>query len=336
MKQYCDGGEAILEAFRSLRVDHVIASPGSEWSPVWEALARQKVNQKPGPNYIDCWHETLAVDMAMGYTPSDKPAQATIVAIDDNPLKGTMVYQSLQADHYLEGDVPQSLHLLGAAARQPADQAERLARWRGEHEKLMAAERAAEAEAAHQDRIDPLALIGALRAAMPADTAYVEETITHAGLLAQQLPWDRPQSFFRPAGGLGQGLGMALGVKLALKGRPVAALLGDGSFLYNPVVQAFGASQNYALPILAIVFDNRCYKAMQIGHEHHYPDGVAQAEALWHGVHIDGPDYSALGAPFGFFGRRVEHPSELVPALAGALAALEDGKSAVLDVALTR
>jgi acetolactate synthase I/II/III large subunit len=53
MKQYCDGGEAILEAFRNLGVDHIISSPGSEWSPVWEALARQKVNQKPGPAYTD-------------------------------------------------------------------------------------------------------------------------------------------------------------------------------------------------------------------------------------------------------------------------------------------
>ncbi len=49
MKQYCDGGEAILEAFRSLGLDYIISSPGSEWSPVWEALARQKVNQQSVP-----------------------------------------------------------------------------------------------------------------------------------------------------------------------------------------------------------------------------------------------------------------------------------------------
>ena len=68
MKNYLDGGEAILEAFRKLKIDYIMSSPGSEWSPVWEALTRQKVNQKAGPAYIDCWHETLAVDMAMGYT----------------------------------------------------------------------------------------------------------------------------------------------------------------------------------------------------------------------------------------------------------------------------
>jgi thiamine pyrophosphate-dependent acetolactate synthase large subunit-like protein len=560
MKQYCDGGEAILAAFRSLDVDHVIASPGSEWSPVWEALARQKVNQQPGPNYIDCWHETLAVDMAMGYTaatgrlqavllhagagllqgsaglhsaalaeipmvvmsgeslsfgedpqlaiepqwysslsivggpqrlvepvtkwatqaasvhtlyehvvragemaqrnpkgpiylnaplevmlqpwtppttprqvpplprsraaeddvervarlvaaaqnpviladasgrdpeafaalvrfaealgapvgnrhcayanfpkdhplflgqgiqpflkdadlallvdckapwypPSHKPTAGKIVAIDGNPLKNTMVYQSLEADHYLEGDVAASLRLLTAALPTGDNSRARRERWQAEHDRLAVAERAAETEAAKSEPIEPLALVGALRATMPADTVYVEETITHAGMLQQHLPWNRPQSFFRPGGGLGQGLGMALGVKLALKDRPVAALVGDGSFLYNPIVQAFGAGRNYDLPILVVVFDNRQYRAMQTGHRHHYPDGVAEAADMWHGVHIDGPDYSELGKPFGFHGERVTHPGELQPAIARAVKAVADGKSAVLDVMLSR
>ena len=41
MKNYLDGGEAILAAFRKLKIDYIMSSPGSEWSPVWEALARQ-------------------------------------------------------------------------------------------------------------------------------------------------------------------------------------------------------------------------------------------------------------------------------------------------------
>ena len=60
-----DCGEAILEAFRNLGVDYIISSPGSEWAPVWEALARQKVNETPGPQYINCWHETLAVNLSL-------------------------------------------------------------------------------------------------------------------------------------------------------------------------------------------------------------------------------------------------------------------------------
>ncbi|MEC7648115.1 MAG: hypothetical protein VX900_07160 [Pseudomonadota bacterium] len=40
MKNYQDGGEAILEAFRRLKTDYVISSPGSEWASFWKALAR--------------------------------------------------------------------------------------------------------------------------------------------------------------------------------------------------------------------------------------------------------------------------------------------------------
>ena len=88
MKQYCDGGEAILEAFRNLGLDYIISSPGSEWSPVWEALARQKVNQRSGPSYIDCWHETLAVDMAMGYTQMTGHMQAVLLHAGAGLLQG--------------------------------------------------------------------------------------------------------------------------------------------------------------------------------------------------------------------------------------------------------
>src|SRR5690242_19439362 len=68
MKNYLDGGEAILEAFRKLKIDYIMSSPGSEWSPVWEALARQKLENRAGPTFIESWHETLAVNMAAGYT----------------------------------------------------------------------------------------------------------------------------------------------------------------------------------------------------------------------------------------------------------------------------
>jgi len=47
-KNILDGGEAIVEAFRNLGIDYVFSSPGSEWGPVWEAFARQKVEQIPG------------------------------------------------------------------------------------------------------------------------------------------------------------------------------------------------------------------------------------------------------------------------------------------------
>ena len=52
-------------------------------------------------------------------------------------------------------------------------------------------------------------------------------------------------------------------------------LIGDGSFLYNPIVQALGASKQHDLPIIIVVFNNKKYEAMRKGHVHHYPDGAS-------------------------------------------------------------
>ena len=569
MKNYLDGGEAILEAFRRLKVDYIMSSPGSEWSPVWEALARQKLDGKPGPTFVESWHETLAVNMAAGYTlitgrpqavllhagvgmlqgsmgvhgalqneipmvvmsgesqtlgedpdldieqqwygglsvggierfvepvakwaravtspytlyesviragemaqrvpqgpiylnvalehmlhdwtppaaprdvppapilrptardveyvadllrkaknpvivtetsgrdpqafsglveladllaipvingranayanfPTDhplylgmgnykaldnadlvllvggrapwypaqrRPTSGRIIAIHDNPLKGHMVYQNLHIDFYLEGDIAASLALLTAAVKAGAGQdgagqdaavSARRQRWTREHEAHVAALRAEREKAQNGSGIDPLSLMGALNDVMPAETIYVDETITHSPMLRQYLPQTQPQSFFRGSGGLGQGIGTALGIKLAAPERPVALLVGDGSFLYNPIIQALGASQRHELPIIIVVLNNKKYEAMRKGHVHHYPDGVSASKKLYYGVTIEGPDYAELGSHFGFHGARVEKLAALKGALKSALAATKDGKTSLLNVVLTR
>ena len=126
------------------------------------------------------------------------------------------------------------------------------------------------------------------------------------------------------------------GVRLGAGNRPVAALIGDGSFLYNPVVQALGASKGNGLPVLIVVCNNQQYRAMQTGHLHHYPDGVAQEADIWHGVPIDGPDYSELGKAFGLPGQKVERPAELPGAIRNAMREVESGKTAILNVMLSR
>src|SRR5262249_56265675 len=89
MRNELDGGEALLEAFRSLGGDFVVSSPGSEWAPVWEAFARQKTTGAAGPRYIDVWHETLAVDMAIGYALYTGRMQAVLLHARAGLLQGT-------------------------------------------------------------------------------------------------------------------------------------------------------------------------------------------------------------------------------------------------------
>jgi acetolactate synthase-1/2/3 large subunit len=116
----------------------------------------------------------------------------------------------------------------------------------------------------------------------------------------------------------------------------VVLLVGDGSFLYNPIIQAFGASKRHELPIIIIVLNNRKYEAMRKGHVHHYPDGASASKDLHFGVTIDGPEYDQLGSHFGFHGQRVEKLAELKGALQDALTATKAGTTAILNVHVSR
>jgi acetolactate synthase-1/2/3 large subunit len=90
MKNSVDGGDAILEAIRDLDVDYVLSSPGSEWGPVWEAFANQTVEGANGPTYISCWHETLAVNLAFGYTAVTARMQVVLLHAGAGLLQGSM------------------------------------------------------------------------------------------------------------------------------------------------------------------------------------------------------------------------------------------------------
>ena len=557
MTERLDGGDAILEALRNLDVDYIISSPGSEWPSVWEALARQKVNEQPGPAYINCWHETLAVAMASGYTrmtgrmqavllhagvgvmqgsmgihgayqsevpmlvcsgesstygevaemdpgpqwlrnlsivggpnrlvepftkwssritsaatlyemvaragelaqrtpmgptflnvpietmleewtPSqtlkhrhgapvsppdpdavDRVAQllcnaenpvivadsagrtpegfsalvslaesrgipvfegegptynnfpkshplhhgydlkremdrfdlflvvgnrapwyppsagpsATVVVIDEYPIKEYMVHQDLQADMYLEGSLPVTLQTLNAAVRERSGGAPPVLPPHANPVWERYGALGAGADTASP--IDPGFLCNTISDTLPSNTIFVDETILHRAQILRRIAWDNPLSYMRPAGGLGQGLGIALGAKLAAPGRPVTALIGDGSFLYNPITQSLGVARESNLPIMIVVFNNASYAAMKSLHHSFYPNGTAVETGIYHGVDIPGPDYSELARPFGGHGERVEDPSRLKGALQEAQAAVDSGRVAIVDVALS-
>ena len=559
MKNIHDGGEAILEALRCLRIDYIISSPGSEWPSLWEALARQKKSGTPGPTYLDCGHETLAVAMATGYTqvtgrmqavllhagagllqgsmaiygartmatpmlvmsgessgygegdfdpgpqwyrglnvvggpqrlveplvkiafqstsvdtlfhsvtragelaqrtpcgptyvcvsmeamiaewtkpeairaiasspshrpsdediatvaaelaaarspfilvesagsdrdtfdalvelaellaipvidapgaclsnfpkshelylgldtnpylaemdfallveneapwypPSSTPKHAKIAAIGGNPLKDTLVYQVTGADRYLEGDTALILSLLVEALRRQKLDAEAIAarreRWRAEHDKLRQRLLAAEDKAAGEASIAVPLVARLLREALP-DAVYVDETIVHTRLVREHMMWDEPFGFYRAPNGLGQGLGYGLGIKLAMPKRPVVVTIGDGTFLYNPVIPALAFADEHKLPLLILVFNNAKYAAMQYYHDRFYPSGTAIAAKDYYGVDLKGAKYEQAATMIDGFGCRVETPAELKAALDQALVNLAAGKSAILNM----
>src|ERR1700733_9041067 len=93
-----DGGDAVLQAASDIGADYIFSSAGSEWAPVWEALARRdaadaaaaSAGEVPagGPRYLDLVHETLAVAMATGYASVTGRAQLVLLHAAAGLLQG--------------------------------------------------------------------------------------------------------------------------------------------------------------------------------------------------------------------------------------------------------
>ncbi|WP_210592463.1 thiamine pyrophosphate-dependent enzyme [Streptomyces sp. GESEQ-35] len=274
------------------------------------------------------------------YPPSRRPAKAKVVVIDEVPQRPHVVYQVLFADRYLEGNVANTLRQLAKRAK-GLDEAAVTARYAEQaqrHADEQAAIAAAEAKAEQAEGIDPVFVAATLRTLLDGkDAVVVDETITHSRVLKRHVRTDAPDSYFYVQGGLGQGIAVALGVKLAAQERPVVLTIGDGAFAYNPVIPSYDASKAYELPLLIVVFNNRTYKSMNLNHRRFYPDGAAAETGEWLGTDLHRlPRLDRFAEPFGMHTESVDAPGALAPALERALKAVTEGTTAVVDVLVTR
>ncbi|NNN30289.1 thiamine pyrophosphate-binding protein [Streptomyces sp. S3(2020)] len=274
------------------------------------------------------------------YPPSRRPAEAQVVVIDEVPQRPHVAYQVLFADRYLEGNVANTLRQLAKRAKDIDGTAleERRTAQESRHAAEQAAIAAAEAKAADTEGIDPVLVAATLRELLDGtDAIVVDETITHSRTVKRHVRTSAPDSYFYVQGGLGQGIAVALGVKLAARERPVVLTIGDGAFAYNPVIPSYDASKAYELPLLIVVFNNRVYKSMNLNHRRFYPEGAAAETGEWLGTDLHRlPRLAAFAEPFGMHTETVDTAGALLPALERALKAVAEGTTAVVDVLVTR
>jgi thiamine pyrophosphate-dependent acetolactate synthase large subunit-like protein len=101
----------------------------------------------------------------------------------------------------------------------------------------------------------------ALAAWLPADATVVEESPSTRSQLQDMVPARAPLGFLSAAmGGLGFAMPAAMGLKLACPGRPVVAVIGDGSSLY--ACQSLWSAQHYGAGVLYVVLSNGGYAIM--------------------------------------------------------------------------
>ncbi len=175
--------------------------------------------------------------------------------------------------------------------------------------------RVAALEVAEEKPVDPRFLMLRFAEALPKDAVVVEEALTSSLTLPAVLEQRDAKSFYGLAsGGLGFALPGAIGVSLALPGRPVAAMIGDGSALYG--IQALWTAAHLKLPITYVIANNRGYRILK-----ERLISMRKTDRFV-GMDIREPaiDYTALAGSMGVPGRRIVDPADIAPALREGLA----------------
>jgi benzoylformate decarboxylase len=252
------------------------------------------------------------------YTPDDPvPDGTALVQLDADPAEPG---RNLPVELALVGTLAPTLRALAdqlaTGAGGTLDEAAR-ERWTalaaasaGSRVRIDAAALAAYGEAP----LDPLAVAHAVAAGLPAGTIVVEEAITAGLLLRQVLRQDRPGSYLHTVGGgLGWGIGAAVGAKLAAPDRPVVAALGDGSATFG--LQGLWSAARYRVPVAFVVFDNGEYRTLKDTLDR----SKSRSTGRYLGLDLRDPavDWAAAGAAFGVPVVRPDSAEELAGLVAG-------------------
>jgi acetolactate synthase-1/2/3 large subunit len=285
----------------------------------------------------------LVVDSDVPWIPTvSRPSPgAAIYHIDVDPLKAAMPLWYLEARGSFRADAAVALGQLAEALAASPPAAEQV-RERSAHYAARHGERAA--ELARQAAV-PAGIVTAeyvaacLRRQLPADAIVLNEGITNYPAVADHMAPTMPGTYFASGGGsLGWHGGAAIGIKLAHPERTVAALTGDGSYMFSVPATVHWMARQYRTPFLTVVFNNRGWKAPKFSALAVHPDGYA-ARANDIDVAFDPPpDYAGIAAAAGgAFTATVRTPAEVEPAIAAALNAVHtEQRAAVLDVWLQK
>jgi acetolactate synthase-1/2/3 large subunit len=270
------------------------------------------------------------------------------IQIDVDPLKSDFPMWGFPTDMRVRGDCAIVLQQVLEAVEARADDtyrkrvAMRIASWSGAREVAAQRRAAASANKGASGALNPAYVFATLSGKLSQADVVLNEAIRNGPILQEHIRRTQPQSYVGLAGGgLGFSGGMALGLKLAQPNRRIVQVIGDGGFHFSSPDSVYAVAQQYQIPILTLVLDNGGWQAVKSATQRVYPKGIAAEtdqfqSRLTSGRQGERRDFSEIAKAFGAFGECVREPEELAAAIDRALAALTDGKAAVLHVHVTR
>src|SRR3990167_2239577 len=93
------GAQTLLRVLAGMGIDRIFASPGSEWSPVWEYLAKPYPADAGIPIYLSARHEEIAVGMASGYAKASGKLPAVMLHTTVGALHASMAMRGALHEH---------------------------------------------------------------------------------------------------------------------------------------------------------------------------------------------------------------------------------------------
>jgi len=250
------------------------------------------------------------------YTPGPAvPAGVRLVQIDSDPGE---IGRNYPADPGLVGGVRPTLEALAKALNGRVSDAE----GRLEQARAVSARRRAEVDGEARSRwgsapLDPLAAAHAVATSLPPEAVVVEEAITVGIKLRGVLRQDKPFSYVHTVGGgLGWGIGAAIGTRMGRPDRPVVAVLGDGCAMFG--IQGLWSASRHEVPVTFLVMNNGEYRTLK----ETLDEGGSRSTALrrYVGLDLTPPplDWAAAGRLFGVPTVRIGSTGELADVVAGA------------------
>ena len=289
----------------------------------------------------------LVIDYDMPYavTETVPGLEVKIIHIDLDPCTRGRPLWGRGSDIFIEADSREAIPALKAIISQRLTSEkrirfqERFKQLEGKHKKQRESWRALAMTKSDQKPISADWLCHCIAEVIDEETIVVNFTISPSASVTEQIPRTKIGTLLGNAGGsIEWALGAALGAKLAAPDRTVVSVMTDGGFVWSCPVATLWTARAYNAPFLAIILNNQAYnvvrKRIQKGYgEDKFTDEIA-FEA---GVDIKPPpDYALVAQACGAYGRMVEDPADVMPALKDALDQVHRGRLAVLDVRIER
>ena len=335
-----NGGRTIESSRAIEQLAHAMAVPVVDYRPRYLALSTEHpmhCGWDPHPLLKDA-DVILVVDCDVPWIPKEggPKADAKVIHIGTDPLFARYPLRGFRTDIALTGALASTLDALWRSAQKQAPSVKQIEARRKTITELSDAIRKK-----FRGGLEPMPkaitgkwLSACINKLMDERTLLVNEYPT----VLEEMVIEQPGRYFgnSAAGGLGWGLGAALGAKLATPDKTVIAALGDGSYMFGNPTAGHYVSEAMRLPVLFIIANNARWAAVHRATLATYPKGIASTMKQPPFATLEpSPRFEHVIQASGGHGERVTEPKELMPALERALKVVkEEKRQALVNVCL--